>query len=188
MIVTDENILRQVSTEVLPQEVEDLYRQLSAEVNLHSTAVGLSAIQIGIPKRAFLALMSSVQPGHEPEWILWINPQIDTSEESEGFIELEEGCLSFPRRVVRTKRHRQILVSAQNSGYGEVNWSERHQTVLTEFDAAIFQHELDHLNGKLMFDRGVEIKIGVPRHIEKIGRNDLCSCGSGKKHKKCCGR
>jgi hypothetical protein len=23
---------------------------------------------------------------------------------------------------------------------------------------------------------------------EKIGRNDLCSCGSGKKYKKCCGR
>jgi len=21
---------------------------------------------------------------------------------------------------------------------------------------------------------------------EKIGRNDLCSCGSGKKYKKCC--
>lgn len=27
-----------------------------------------------------------------------------------------------------------------------------------------------------------------PRHVEKIGRNDLCPCGSGKKYKKCCGR
>jgi SEC-C motif-containing protein len=26
-----------------------------------------------------------------------------------------------------------------------------------------------------------------PRHSEKIGRNDPCPCGSGKKHKKCCG-
>jgi len=26
-----------------------------------------------------------------------------------------------------------------------------------------------------------------PRHVEKIGRNDPCSCGSGKKYKKCCG-
>lgn len=25
------------------------------------------------------------------------------------------------------------------------------------------------------------------RHVEKIGRNDPCSCGSGKKYKKCCG-
>lgn len=27
----------------------------------------------------------------------------------------------------------------------------------------------------------------VPVHVVKIGRNDPCSCGSGKKYKKCCG-
>jgi SWIM/SEC-C metal-binding protein len=27
----------------------------------------------------------------------------------------------------------------------------------------------------------------LPVHIEKIGRNDPCNCGSGKKYKKCCG-
>src|SRR5690606_37710579 len=26
-----------------------------------------------------------------------------------------------------------------------------------------------------------------PRRVEKVGRNDPCSCGSGKKYKKCCG-
>ena len=26
-----------------------------------------------------------------------------------------------------------------------------------------------------------------PRRVEKIGRNDPCSCGSGNKYKKCCG-
>jgi preprotein translocase subunit SecA len=26
------------------------------------------------------------------------------------------------------------------------------------------------------------------RHTSKVGRNDLCPCGSGKKYKKCCGR
>ena len=25
------------------------------------------------------------------------------------------------------------------------------------------------------------------RRVEKVGRNDPCPCGSGKKHKKCCG-
>jgi hypothetical protein len=24
--------------------------------------------------------------------------------------------------------------------------------------------------------------------VQKVGRNDPCPCGSGKKHKKCCGR
>ena len=28
----------------------------------------------------------------------------------------------------------------------------------------------------------------VERRVEKIGRNDLCPCGSGKKYKHCCGR
>lgn len=27
-----------------------------------------------------------------------------------------------------------------------------------------------------------------PRKVQKIGRNDLCPCGSGKKYKNCCGR
>ncbi len=25
----------------------------------------------------------------------------------------------------------------------------------------------------------------LPRHVSKIGRNDLCPCGSGKKYKQC---
>ena len=28
----------------------------------------------------------------------------------------------------------------------------------------------------------------IKRKEEKIGRNDLCPCGSGKKYKNCCGR
>jgi SEC-C motif-containing protein len=27
----------------------------------------------------------------------------------------------------------------------------------------------------------------APRHSDKVGRNDPCPCGSGKKYKKCCG-
>jgi uncharacterized protein YecA (UPF0149 family) len=28
----------------------------------------------------------------------------------------------------------------------------------------------------------------LPVHVEKIGRNQPCPCGSGKKYKHCCGR
>jgi preprotein translocase subunit SecA len=27
----------------------------------------------------------------------------------------------------------------------------------------------------------------APRTADKVGRNDVCPCGSGKKYKKCCG-
>jgi uncharacterized protein YecA (UPF0149 family) len=35
-----------------------------------------------------------------------------------------------------------------------------------------------------MEDEGIKAE---PRRDAKIGRNDRCSCGSGKKYKKCCG-
>ena len=31
-------------------------------------------------------------------------------------------------------------------------------------------------------------KVKTTRKVQKIGRNDLCSCGSGKKYKNCCGK
>ncbi|MDE0767056.1 MAG: preprotein translocase subunit SecA [Opitutaceae bacterium] len=31
-------------------------------------------------------------------------------------------------------------------------------------------------------------KIAMKRAVPKVGRNELCPCGSGKKHKQCCGR
>jgi len=37
----------------------------------------------------------------------------------------------------------------------------------------------------------LEILLNRPRPRdaeEKVGRNELCPCGSGKKHKKCCGK
>ena len=45
------------------------------------------------------------------------------------------------------------------------------------------------LDGEWKFIDG-EIESGVPyvREEPKIGRNDPCPCGSGKKYKKCCGK
>ena len=35
---------------------------------------------------------------------------------------------------------------------------------------------------------GKEKKKAAPKRVNKIGRNDPCPCGSGKKYKNCCGR
>ena len=51
------------------------------------------------------------------------------------------------------------------------------------FNAYIIQHEIDHLNGITCIDREYKrepLKVGT-----KIGRNEPCPCGSGKKYKKC---
>lgn len=168
-----------MSEEVREEEVFAIHAALVTEVLQHPEAVGLSAIQIGIPKRAFITLDDL--NSNEKTWTLWVNPVIEEIEL--GTVEQEEGCLSFPNRSVLTKRHKQISVSAQRVD----EWSERERFALIGLDAVIFQHELDHLDGKLMFERGEEQH--VTRHVEpKLSRNDPCSCGSGKKFKKCCGR
>ncbi len=38
-----------------------------------------------------------------------------------------------------------------------------------------------------LFTEGIMIK-SPPLNVNKVGRNDPCSCGSGRKYKKCCGR
>lgn len=41
-------------------------------------------------------------------------------------------------------------------------------------------------DGQWMYVDGVINPKDEPRRVQKIGRNDPCSCGSGKKYKKCC--
>ena len=42
-------------------------------------------------------------------------------------------------------------------------------------------------DGRWVYVDGVIDPKGPPRRVEKVGRNDPCPCGSGKKYKKCCG-
>lgn len=51
-------------------------------------------------------------------------------------------------------------------------------------------HELSYFgreDGRWVYVDGTINPKGPPRRVEKVGRNDPCPCGSGKKYKKCCG-
>ncbi len=43
-------------------------------------------------------------------------------------------------------------------------------------------------NGRWVFVDGKELNAPQKRDAPRIGRNDPCVCGSGKKYKKCCGQ
>lgn len=43
------------------------------------------------------------------------------------------------------------------------------------------------IDGRWMYVDGDVNATHEPRRVVKIGRNDPCTCGSGKKYKKCCG-
>lgn len=45
----------------------------------------------------------------------------------------------------------------------------------------------ERTNGNWLYDRSEINPKAPPVRVERIGRNDPCPCGSGKKHKKCCG-
>ncbi len=68
---------------------------------------------------------------------------------------------------------------------------------LVEFVARYRLHGEQHLHhelasfrreqGRWVFVHGDMNPKGPPRQVVKVGRNEPCPCGSGKKYKKCCG-
>jgi peptide deformylase len=110
-----------------------------------------------------------------------------------------EGCLSYPKKGVQTQRYKNIIVKtaqedsdwyfsgAPNPSDGKGSWEETHNKKHDEeqrlLEAICVQHEIDHLNGMTIHDRQMITTITTQ---DKVGRNDPCVCGSGKKFKKCC--
>lgn len=100
--------------------------------------IGLAANQVGIPYRIF-----SMRA--DPQNFVCFNPKIIQPSDEE--IILEEGCLSFPGLIVKVKRPRHIRVR-----FTTPNGDTRTE-MFTGMSARIFQHELDHIDGKLYFNR-----------------------------------
>lgn len=138
--------LRQVSTEISDETIssESLAQLLTdlKETMYHKPGtVGLAAPQIGYNYRAFA--MDATANGDRSKFRLVINPHI-TSDSRWKYG--REGCLSFPEYLITIKRARRITVQ-----YLDENLAP-HEEQLEEFEAVIFQHELDHLNGVLFID------------------------------------
>jgi peptide deformylase len=99
--------------------------------------IGLAAPQIGIQRRLFV-----YDIGDDPRVI--INPKIV---ESSGEWVYDEGCLSIPGLYVEMLRPRKILVQGIDLDGNDVQFEA------DELLSRLFQHEIDHLDGVLMFDR-----------------------------------
>ena len=56
------------------------------------------------------------------------------------------------------------------------------------YEQGLFEREPETKDGKWRFVDAQGLKPGpMVRGTPKVGRNEPCPCGSGKKHKKCCG-
>ena len=113
--------------------VDDMFDTLVDSGN----GLALAAPQIGVQKQVVVWDL-----GDEPLAI--INPEIV---ESDGEWVYDEGCLSIPGLYVEMLRPKLVHVRGLDLN-GEVIDIEA-----DELEARMFQHEIDHLQGVLMFDR-----------------------------------
>ncbi|WP_212971963.1 peptide deformylase [Bacillus sp. J14TS2] len=108
--------------------------------------VGLSANQIGLNKRMFAAYLTD-EKGREHEYTL-INPRILSHSVSMIYLPPSEGCLSVDREVKGfVPRYERIKVRGYNLLGEEVVLK------LRGYASIVVQHEIDHLNGIMFYDR-----------------------------------
>ncbi|MCA9998557.1 MAG: peptide deformylase [Anaerolineales bacterium] len=121
------------------------------ETMREAPGVGLAAPQIGEPLNMAVieTLPETDDDGKEVEGsrdlYVIVNPKIvwRSAEVVDGI----EGCLSIPGYVGEVTRHTAIRVRAQD------RFGRKVKLDIEGWDARIFQHEIDHLNGELYIDK-----------------------------------
>ena len=106
--------------------------------------VGLAAPQVHEGLRLFVALLEE-DPGPKSEATVLVNPEIVPSGSTKE--EDWEGCLSIPDIRGMVPRFTDITVTALDRDGKPI------ELLLKNFSARVAQHETDHLDGVLFFDR-----------------------------------
>lgn len=171
----DEATLSLPSWPVTLEEGKEVLIRLHQHFN-PDEGVGLAAPQLGIHKRVCMIHISDDKyPGGFK--LDLVNPIIrSTAGET---IRHKEMCFSVSKRTqYAVARHTEITVEDDLNG----------AVTVSGFPAFVVQHEVDHLNGITIRAKGTKVGMRpIVRNDVKVGRNAPCPCGSGKKHKKCCG-
>ena len=144
--VTDETV------RLIGDMVETMYR---------APGVGLAAPQIGVSRRIVVLDTDHENPGKN--LLKLINPEI---RHAEGEVLWEEGCLSVIDFTVEIKRAANVRLVALNEQEKEISIDA--EGLL----AVALQHEIDHLNGKLILDRVSRLKRDLySRRLKKMSRS-----------------
>jgi peptide deformylase len=152
-------LLREVARPLKPDEIgsEETQRLIADMVDtLHDYGgIGLAAPQIAEPVR--LAIIEI--PGGETRYgelepmplTVFINPVVEVLDPATAGT--WEGCLSVPgmRGFVERPQHVRVRYTTDRGEAAELE--------LTGFSATVFQHEFDHLDGKLFVDRITDTRL-----------------------------
>lgn len=116
-----------------------------------ANGIGLSANQIGLPYRLFVAEVQGAQG--ERKFYAVFNPELEKMGSEKAVS--EEGCLSVPSAYGEVSRASQIILKGLDKNGRPLKikaWG---------LLARVFQHEVDHLNGVLFVDKAKNI-MSVP--------------------------
>ena len=170
--------LKEVSVDEGLSIAKDLFNILAKRKD----GIGLAANQIGID--AAVAVVNVRKP------LILINPVITEQWDEVPFY---EGCLSFPKQGIHTKRYRNVIIQTEQeeSGWyfsgaesgeeGKGSWeaeqkqNDQEQRLL---EAICVQHEIDHLNGMTIMDR--QMITTIVNKEKKFGRNEVVEITDGK--------
>jgi peptide deformylase len=110
--------------------------------------VGLAAPQIGIDKRIILVDIAAEGRGNTGSLNVYLNPEVIWQSEEEN--EWYEGCYSTDRVCGIVSRPTKVKIKALNRKGKSV------EEAYEGYTARIFQHEIDHLNGKVFIDHIID--------------------------------
>ena len=141
------------------EEIDDNIRLLAdkmLDIMVETKGVGLAGPQAGVPLRIFVVSVD----GTKEHGKTYINPTIEPSGDLEPS---EEGCLSLPGIYTKVRRYTNCKIKA--TGLDGKKFTEEATGLL----ARAFQHENDHLEGRLIVDRiGQVAKIAIRGRLKEL--------------------
>ena len=156
--------LREVSSpvpenEIRSKEIKKLIRDMFDTMEVER-GVGLAAPQVGVQRRLFVLGFDRGNDGIER--IAVINPELEILDGPKAG--MWEGCLSVPGMRGYVERSRKIRIRYMDEK------EEKHDRIIEGYEAVVYQHEFDHLNGVLYVDRVMDTtKFGFNEELEASG-------------------
>lgn len=137
---------KSVPVEKVTSKITDLVRDMF-ETMYEFNGIGLAAPQVGEHLNVLVMDVKKPDPIDPEKFIshpiCLINPKII---KQEGIIFFEEGCLSCPELLVEVERSKHVIVEALDAEGRPIKLE------LSDLTAVCTQHEMDHLEGKLLTD------------------------------------
>jgi peptide deformylase len=146
----DEKILRKKSVNVtnFDREIHDFCQNM-VETMYASNGVGLAAPQVGRNLNIFVMRTVEGLRDDRQEHIILVNPKVSVM--GGGSYKDQEGCLSIPGVWGDVWRQKEVVSEYQDTT------GKALPGIYAGFQGRIFQHEFDHLVGKLFTDRAAKV-------------------------------